>query len=483
MPLSKYNPYGSSELISLLNTVLDVDHWGIVVVNKEEVITFVNNAYAAFFNKEPQDMIGKKVNDAYVNSAPSGLPRVLSTGQPDIGKVYYLNGRYVVANRYPIYEDGKVVGAVGKVIFRDIDEFNKVYAQVNKRVADIRKSGGAHPSIKYTAEDIVGNSVQMVDVKEAVAKISLRNSTVLIRGESGTGKELVAQAIHNASQRRNYPFVKVNCAAIPEHLLESELFGYADGAFTGARKGGKKGKFELADKGTIFLDEIGDMSFNMQAKLLRVLQEKEIEPLGSHGPKEVNVRIIAATNVNLEELIKYNKFREDLFYRLNVVSLHLPALRERKEDIDQLVKYFIQKFNFEFAMSIEKISAKVMDILKRYRWPGNVRELENVVEQAFNFVEGNTILYEHLPHYLIARMAVEDEGWESKQVSTEEDTEGVIPEHLFEQKVVENLVDLAEREMIVRAMLESAGNKSEAARKLGISRPSLYKKLAKYKIC
>lgn len=477
------NVFGNEELITLLNTVLDVDEWGIVVVNAKSIITFINKAYAGFFNKTPAEMLGKQIDEAYVNSDPSGLPRVLQTGRPEIGIIHYLSGRNVVANRFPIYNNGKVVGAVGKVIFKDLQEFQNIYKKVNKRAAAIKDINNSQP-VKYNIDSIMGISPQIIDLKESIFKIAPRNSTVMIRGESGTGKELFAHAIHNASHRRNNSFIRLNCAAIPENLLESELFGYEEGAFTGAKKGGLKGKFELADKGTLFLDEIGDMSMNMQSKLLRALQEKEIEPLGGNATKNVDVRIIAATNVNLEEMIKYGKFRSDLYYRLNVVSLNIPGLRERKEDIDYLIGYFIEKYNAEFGLHVQRVTPELIDLFWRHSWPGNVRELENVIEQAFNFVEGNEITVEHIPRYLVNHITEEDQNSYKveKEFTPAKENENENKDKIFDKQSLVEMMDYAEKDMIMEALKESNGNKAKAAQILGISRSGLYKKLMKYKL-
>lgn len=475
------------ELISLLNTVFNIEY-GIIVVNTKGIITFVNQAYADFFNKQADEMIGKYVDDAYVNSAPSRLPEVIKTGQSTIGDIFHMNGRNVISNRFPLYKDGKIVGAVGKIVFKDLQEFDNIYAKIHKETCSTKKTSSVHTAYKYSIDNIIGLSPQIIDLKEAIYKIAIRNSTVLIRGESGTGKELFAHAIHNASYRRNNPFIKVNCAAIPEHLLESELFGYAEGAFTGAKKGGHKGKFELADKGTMFLDEIGDMSFNMQSKLLRVLQEKEIVPLGSGQTKNIDVRIVAATNVNLEELIKYNKFRTDLFYRLNVVSFNIPPLRERKEDIELLVEFFINKYNNLFDLEVEKVTLEGIDLLKLYDWPGNARELENVIEQAFNFVEGKVISLEHIPGYILTYIKQEREAALTLVATEEEITinnkeKAADKEKIFDKEALLKMMDSVEKDMIIKTLAESKGNKAKAAQMLGLSRPGLYKKLAKYNIC
>lgn len=243
---------GSAKLNSLLNKAIDLDYCGTVVVDNKGVITFSNKSFAEIMEKRPEEMVGRHIHDTYVNSVPSRLPNVLGSGSAEIGDTHFMNGRHMVVDRSPIYIDGKVVGALGKVIYRNIQELNNLYNKINRGIINLGKPN-AHPSVKYDLQHITGKSQQILKLKNAIARIALHNSTVLIRGECGTGKELFAQAIHSTSLRRNNPFVKVNCAAIPEHLLESELFGYEEGAFTGAKKGGKKGKFELADKGTLKL--------------------------------------------------------------------------------------------------------------------------------------------------------------------------------------------------------------------------------------
>jgi len=251
---------------------------------------------------------------------------------------------------------------------------------------------------KYKVDDIIGESQLMTNLKDTVKTIAKTNSSVLILGESGTGKELFAHAIHNASNRARQPFICINCGTIPAELIESELFGYEEGSFTGARKGGKVGMFQAAHKGTIFLDEIGDLPLSMQVKLLRVLQDKEIQKIGSNLREAIDVRVIAATNKDPYQMVQENQFRSDLYYRLNVISLRIPALRERKEDIPILSKSFINKLIRKENVKVEKISDSALEYLKHYNWPGKVRELEKVLEIAVNFL-GNekSIRAEHLP--------------------------------------------------------------------------------------
>lgn len=465
------------EVLKSVNAIVDLAYDGIVVLDANGIITMVNQSFADFFEVDAQEMIGKHVTQAYTNSKLSRLPIVMQTGKAEIGEIHRLNGRDVVVSRYPIIKDGKAIGAVGKVLFRDIREITDLASKIHAEQKETNsKQSDKTSNSKYDLNSIVGMSPQIASLKETVTRVAPRGSNVLIRGESGTGKELFAHAIHSASNRRYGPFIKVNCAAIPENLLESELFGYEEGAFTGARKGGQVGKFELAHKGTIFLDEIGDMSLPMQAKLLRVLQEREIEPLGSNKAKKVDVRIVAATNVNLEELVKENKFREDLYYRLNVVSLHIPPLRERQADLDVLVEYLVDKYNREFGLHVKGVSPEVRELFHSYEWPGNIRELKNIVERAFNIVTGKYILVSHLPQYLVKAMEL---GENAVAVSDNNKTVSMgVKESIGKQSLTE-IMDRLEQEVIQQALTISKGNKALAANLLGISRPGLYKKLQK----
>ena len=328
----------------------------------------------------------------------------------------------------------------------------------------LKKDSPLYMSSHFDTAHIIGSGHQMMQLKETIRRVASSPSTVLILGESGTGKELVAHSLHGESKRRLRPFVKVNCAAVPENLLESELFGYREGAFTGAKRGGKIGKFELANKGTIFLDEIGDMSLSMQAKLLRVLQEKEIERLGDSKPQPVDVRIIAATNRNLDEMIKNCQFREDLYYRLNVVTLRLPPLRERREDLKELIDFFISRFNQEFGLNVTQVAPDVYSLFLKYHWPGNVRELENILEQSFNVIEGSVILMKHLPLSLRTDTPRVSEGLQCAELN------------------LQNLLNNTEKEAIIRALSATGGNKVQAAAMLGISRAGLYQKICRHNI-
>ncbi|ACX51681.1 two component, sigma54 specific, transcriptional regulator, Fis family [Ammonifex degensii KC4] len=309
---------------------------------------------------------------------------------------------------------------------------------------------------------LIGCSPAMQEVYKTIGRIADSDVTVLIQGESGTGKELVAEAIHYNSPRQGKPFVKIDCTAIPENLLESELFGHEKGAFTGAHTR-KLGKFELADGGTVFLDEIGDISPALQAKLLRFLQEKAFERVGGTETRRVDVRIIAATNKDLEERVKSGLFREDLYYRLNVVEIKLPPLRERKEDIMLLVDYFVSLSNRKFGKQVTGLTRSVADILLQYNWPGNVRELRNVCERAVLMARGNVITPESLPEYLLRAVRGRTEAWHPAE------DRGVLP--------LKEMVAEMERSAILRALEEYRGNKTAVARALGMSRTTLYAKM------
>ncbi|HEX2964332.1 MAG TPA: sigma-54 dependent transcriptional regulator, partial [Syntrophorhabdaceae bacterium] len=309
---------------------------------------------------------------------------------------------------------------------------------------------------RFKSEDFVYQSEKMHEVASLIVRIAPTDSTCIINGESGVGKEVIVNLLHSLSERKNYPLIKVNCAAIPETLLESELFGYEKGAFTGAYQR-KIGKFELANKGTIFLDEIGDIPLVLQSKLLRVIQEREIERLGGLHPIKVDVRIIAATNKNLDEEVKKGMFREDLYYRLNVVSIRVPPLRERKEDVPLLIDFFLNKFNVKHRKSVKGATREVRDMLMKYDYPGNVRELENIIERAVVLTRGDYISKEDLPAF-----------------------SGQTKEML--EKNMKDTVETIERNMILDALISSDWVQTKAAATLGLSERMLRYKIKKYKI-
>jgi PAS domain S-box-containing protein len=451
------------KLKSTLESILESGFECVVVVDPQGHISMLNQAYCDFLGVDSKQVIGKHVADVIENTR---MHIVAQSGKAEIAAMQRIGDNNVVVTRMPIIKDGEIVGAVGKVLFRDVKDlkslvrkFNNLQSELEYYKEELRKVQGG----KHTFESIIGKSEKMEWLKAIGGKAAKGSSTVLVLGESGTGKELFAHAIHTNSPRRNEPFIKVNCAAVPENLLESELFGYDDGAFTGARKGGKPGKFELANGGTIFLDEIGDMTLSMQAKLLRVLQEREIERVGSTKTLKIDVRVVAATNRDLEQMIEQGEFRQDLYYRLNIISLHIPPLRERREDIPQLCISLLQKINNRTPHDVEGISPQAMSYLLGYGWPGNVRELENVLERAVNFIDDEQfILPEHLPPVI------------KKQYRQRESTDSV--------KDLAGIRFDAEKQAIVKAIEAAGGNKSQAAKILGIHRSGFYQKLRKYHI-
>lgn len=317
---------------------------------------------------------------------------------------------------------------------------------------------------KYGFWEVVGSSIAIERVKKIAATVAKGNSTILLRGESGTGKEIFARGIHRLSERRDREFLAINCAALPESLLESELFGYEKGSFTGALQTGKDGLFTKANDGTIFLDEIGELSMSLQAKLLRVLQEGKIRRVGGTSEESVDVRIIAATNKNLEEMIKSNQFREDLYYRLNVIPIFIPPLRERKEDISLLVRFFIEKLNESMKKKVEGYEAGFLNGLMEYDWPGNVRELENVVERAMNLCEGKLLKTDHLIIDF------------NKDISRVE--RSIL---LNEDLSLDEIVAICEKQAIAEA-LKKSGSMRKAAKKLGVSHTTIMNKVKKYNI-
>lgn len=383
------------ELQAILNAVQE----GIEVADANGVVKYVNPAFTRITGIPEERRVGQNILEASPNGA---LARVLITQKSVTGLRTKVGGAgvEVLSNASPIVVDGRIEGGV--VVFQPMTDILKLMEELQKSntlienlYARIDQISGA----KYNFDDLVGQSKLFRTTVEIAKKAAKSDSTVLITGESGTGKEIYAHAIHQNSHRRDKPFIKVNCAAIPESLLESEFFGYEKGAFTGAVRT-KLGKVELANGGTLFLDEIGDMSLFLQAKLLRFLQEMEFERVGGTQTIRVNVRVVAATNRDLRAMVRNGTFREDLYYRLNVVELHIPPLRERREDIPPLVNHLIFKFNRKLGKKVRGVSPEAMQLLVEYDWPGNVRELENVLERAMVVVEADELTHKHLAQYL-----------------------------------------------------------------------------------
>ncbi|MGO5065150.1 MULTISPECIES: sigma-54 interaction domain-containing protein [unclassified Clostridium] len=448
-------------ILDVVNKVLYTINECIVVVNENGIIMLMSDCYKKLINcKNPE---GKYVGDVIKDTM---LHRVLKTGNMEIGEIQKINDKQVITMRIPIKKEGKIIGAIGKIMFKDINDFYFLSRKLDRlKQTDkfyVNKSE-KNRKAKYCFKDIVGDSYENKKSKSLAKRSANANSNVLIVGESGTGKELYAHSIHNASNRKFGPFIKINCGAIPAELLESELFGYEDGAFTGAKKGGKKGKFELANGGTIFLDEIGDMPMSMQVKLLRVIQEREVEKIGGNILKKIDVRIIAATNKNLEELVGKNKFRRDLYYRLNVIKINVPPLRERKEDVLLISEFLMKKVSRRLSIGIKGISKEAKECLCNYSWPGNVRELENVIERSAILLDEDCIIRtKHLPKEILKSPIV--------KVSVEQ------------SKYLKDIISEVEKEVICNCLQENKGNKNKTSKILGISRANLYKKISEYNI-
>lgn len=458
-------------MFSLYKKIFDKLYNWMVVVDPEGYIIMMTKGYCKFIGITQEYAIGSHVTDIIENTR---MHIVAKTQQKEIGDIQEIKGNMMVADRIPLYLDNKLIGAVGSVIFRDLSELNsyiKGVQHMEKQLDFYKKELQKALGGNYTFDNIVGQSAAISKAKELAKKVSSSKSNVLIIGESGTGKELFAQAIHNESERSQYPIIKINCGSIPSELFESELFGYESGAFTGAKKDGKPGKFELANKSTIFLDEIGDLPLSMQVKLLRVIQEREIERIGAIRSQKVDVRIIAATSRNLEDMIKQNTFREDLYYRLNVINIKVPALRERREDIPLLANYLMKKISSEMERHVTDISDEAMLALSLYDWPGNIRELENLIERALNLVDKQAIIEtEQLPHYITDGLITAATNSNIKIVPIKID--GTLKDMYME----------IEKKAIKAALEDYNGNKLRVAKKLDISRTSLYEKLKLYNL-
>lgn len=452
--------------VEVLETILNSTYDGLVLVDRKGIITKINRAYLDFLGLREEEAVGKHVTEVIENTR---MHIVVETGKAEIGQLQKIHGNEMVVMRLPIFKNGEVVAAVGKVMFRDLRELkalaenlNLIENELKYYKTELHRLKGA----KYTFENIIGDSGKITTAQQLARQAAASDSTVLIYGESGTGKEIFAHAIHNYSYRHFGPFVRVNCGAIPGTLFESELFGYERGAFTGAQKGGKPGKFELANNGTIFLDEIGEMPLDMQVKLLRVLQEKEIERVGGIKLLPLDVRVIAASNQPLEELVREKKFREDLFYRLNIFRIELPPLRDIPEDIPLIARHLVDELNEALGTAVDGMSDEAMYIFQRYSWPGNIRELRNVLERTVIVNRHGEIRKNHLPLYLL-----------QNELELNEDLLKFKEE--FPGKL-EQVMQEAEKALILKALEMTNNNKRQAAQLLGIHRSALYQKLKKY---
>lgn len=388
---------GMREVNERFKKILETSHDLICFIDEHRKISYVNPAYEKNFGLKSSDILGKDVKEI----SPSGYRmEVFNSKKPIENRLYNKNDVAIISTVEPIFIDSYFKGVIS--ISKTVNEIKDIANKLEKSEEELnyyKSELKRHTKLSGNFSNIIGASRSLKDALIIADKASSTTSTVLIRGESGTGKELIAKSIHNNGVRKDKPFVRINCAAIPENLFESEMFGYEKGAFTGAAKS-KPGKFNIADGGTIFLDEIGDMPKSMQVKLLRVIQEREFESVGGMLTQTVDVRIIAATNRNLEEMIDTNEFREDLYYRLNVITIPLPPLRKRKEDINLLVENFIDRISTRLNKPVKSIDSECQQFLQSYRWPGNIRELENVIERAINLCDAPIITNKDLPNYI-----------------------------------------------------------------------------------
>lgn len=448
--------------IALLKRILDLSAEGLQVVNTDGVITMVNRSFEEIHQVHAEDVIGQHVTQVIENTR---MHIVARTGIPETEEIQDIHNRRFVVSRIPLRHDGKLVGAVGKIVFQNLDQVDKLARKLEtlRRQLEFYKTRPALPSdTRYSFKDIVAVSELSSASKETAMRAATRDATVLLLGESGVGKEVYAHAIHAMSMRSRGPFVRVNCSAIQESLFESELFGYEEGAFTGAKKGGKQGKFELANFGTIFLDEIADLPLEVQSKLLRVLQEQEIEKLGGEKQTRVDVRVLAATNQDLQEMVAKGKFRKDLFYRINVIPVTIPALRERREDIPELIRLFWEELKKKHGIYYKSLGHDAMALLESYEWPGNIRELHNVLERSLTIVQEDTISADHMRMIMMGTRSMQADC-----VSVQSCT-------------LEALVKNAERRAISFALAHCNNNRAHAAKILGVSRALLYKKMHEF---
>lgn len=458
--------WSDEKYTSLLECAMEVVD-GLIITDMDERIVFLNNKYAEMLNINVKEAIGRNVKTVIPQTR---MHIVTETGQEEIGSVHMINGSIpVICNRMPIKKDGKTIGAIALTTFRRLDEVNGLIEKINLlnlEISQYKSELGRLRGAKYSLEQIIGSSPQMLKAKKLLQKVAPSKLTVLITGETGTGKELFSHAVHQLSPRYHKPFIRLNCAAIPTELLESELFGYEEGAFTGAKKGGKRGKFELANGGTLLLDEINELPLHLQSKLLRVIQEKEIERIGGLKPIELDVRLICSTNKDIRELVQKGLFREDLYYRVNVVEINIPPLRERIEEISELTRHFITKINRDHGLNITNISSSVMQLFCKYNWPGNIRELEHVLERAAIISVSGLLDMEHF-EYLRPRIVEILNDRVNKSLDSAS---------------LEKVKDLAEKQAIIQALKRTNGNKTLAAKELNIHRTVLYSKMKRYGI-
>ncbi|MHA6688065.1 sigma-54 interaction domain-containing protein [Mesorhizobium sp. A556] len=449
----------------IIEHILTDPYDAMVVVDADEKLAFMSPAHEKFFGLESGQAWGKHIRNVIENS---GLPHVLKTGIAEVGQIHRMNGKDRVVSRHPIRRQGKVVGAIGRIMFKGPQQVEALARRINALESEIalyKTASREEQRGERFLDAIIGESFAIKSVREQIRKVAPLDIPVLIRGESGTGKELVAQALHMMSSRQDGRLVTVNAAALPASLVESELFGYEAGSFTGADRKGRAGKFELADGGTIFLDEIGDMPLEVQSKLLRVLQDRIVERVGSDKPKRVDFRLCSATNRDLEHFVNEGKFRLDLFYRISPFCINLPSLEERIEDIPLLVGHFLQELSRQYNRAVPEVSLELQEYLMNRSWPGNIRQLRHEIERAFVLGGDNRLS----PSDFVRSdgMSVSATRAQPARNGATEDKSGTL----------RHALDHLESEMIGSAMARFGGNKKKVAEYLGVSRSYLYKKL------
>ena len=447
------------ELNDLLELILNNVYSGIIFCDGKARILFMNQVYADLLGTDRKKAIGRHITDFFPSSR---LPEVLEKGQAELGERCSLKTEAtLLVNRIPIKRNGVTRGVILQTIFKNYQAFTDLVSKMNLLEREVKYQKSALHSVlsaRYTFDSIIGPSSAVEDVKAVCRKYAQTDAPILLLGATGTGKELFAHAVHTGSGRSAGPFVSVNCAAIPRELLESELFGYESGAFTGAARGGKTGRIELSHRGTLYLDEIAELPLNAQAKLLRVLEDKVLDKLGGVKSFRVDFRLVASTNRDLRQMIGRGEFREDLYYRLNTMTVQIPALAQRIGDIPVLVDHFLAHLEKPEV----RLSQEVLKVLRDYPWPGNLRELRNVIERAVSVAEGKVIRAEHLPPEVL-RLSCDMGGLSGS-------SDGLLAEELARW----------ERSLLSRVVGLNHGNMSKASKILGISRSTLYEKCRKY---
>jgi len=434
------------------------------IVDSEARLVYISPIHEAFFGLKLGEGNGQPVEQVIENTR---LHEVVTTGKAEVGAIQRMQGSDRVVSRVPIRRDGRILGAIGRVMFKGPQQLEALSQRIKALEGELefyKRETATLRARDYGLEQIIGGSSAVQRLRSQIVKVAPLEIPVLIRGESGTGKELVAHALHQLSPRRDHSMVNVNAAALPPNLVESELFGYEPGAFTGADKKGRRGKFEQAEGGTIFLDEIGDMPLDVQAKLLRVLQDKIIERIGGDRSRPVDFRLVSATNKDLQSMVESGGFRLDLFYRLSPIVIEVPPLRERLDDIPLLVDKFLQEISYRHARPVPRISPDALTELAERPWPGNIRQLQHEIERAFVFSDGATIGIQDLSE--VPQRSLKMPGLVPVAAQA--------PESRELKKVISDI----QNEQIKEAILACGGNKKRAAAILGISRSFLYKKLA-----